>query len=154
MPPLPRQPSRVLILDNLRDPGNMGTILRTAGAAGVQVVVLSPGCTDPYNPKVLRSGMGAHFCVPVVEATWQQIEEYCESLNVYLARGKGGLAYDRADWRSDWALIIGNEAHGVGDEATDIASTPVTIPMAVATESLNAAIAAAVILFEAARQRT
>ena len=152
-PPLPRKPSRVLILDNLRDPGNMGTILRTAGAAGVQVVVLSPGCADPYNPKTLRSGMGAHFRVPVVEATWEQIEGYCEPLNVYLAKGQGKLAYDQADWRSGWALVIGNEAHGVGDEATQIAMTAITIPMAAETESLNAAIAAGVILFEAARQR-
>ena len=152
-PPLPRKPSRVLILDNLRDPGNLGSILRTAGAAGVQVVVLSPGCADPYNPKTLRSGMGAHFRLPVVEAAWEQIAGYCEPLNVYLAKGKGGLAYDQADWRSDWALIIGNEAHGAGDEATQLATTQITIPMATETESLNAAIAAGVILFEAARQR-
>lgn len=152
-PQLPHNPSRVLILDNLRDPGNLGTILRTAGAAGVQVVVLSPGCADPYNPKSLRSGMGAHFRVPVIEATWEQIAGYCKSLNIYLASGNSGVGYDSVDWQADWALIIGNEAHGVGSDASQLAMSTIMIPMAGETESLNAAIAAGIILFEAARQR-
>jgi len=152
-PPFPRKPSRVLILDNLRDPGNLGTILRTAGAAGVQVVILSPGCADPYNPKTLRSGMGAHFRVPVVESTWEEIAVYCEPLAVYLATGRGVAGYTQVDWKADWALIIGNEAHGAGSKAEEISTMRINIPMATKTESLNAAIATGVILFEAARQR-
>ncbi|MBI5666451.1 MAG: RNA methyltransferase [Chloroflexi bacterium] len=153
-PALPPRPERVLILDAIRDPGNVGTILRTAAAAGVQTVLLSPTCADAYNPKVLRGGMGAHFRVPVTERDWSAIGVYCRRLTVYLAEGKGSLVYHRVDWTAPWALIIGSEAHGAGGEAERLAQQRVTIPMAAATESLNAAAAAAIILFEAARQRS
>lgn len=152
-PPLPRTPTRVLILDRVSDPGNMGTLLRTAAAAGVDVVVLSPGCADPYNPKTLRGGMGAHFRIPVVGAEWPEIVGYCESVNVYVAAGDGDTPYYAPDWTSPSALIIGSEAHGVGTEADALATKRIYIPMAAQTESLNAAMAAGVILFEAARQR-
>ncbi|HRL14171.1 MAG TPA: RNA methyltransferase [Aggregatilineales bacterium] len=151
-PPLPRAPQRVLILDNVRDPGNVGGTLRTAAAAGVHVVVLSPGCADPYNPKTLRAGMGAHFRVPVAEASWEEIGAYCERLDVYLADGSGQTDYATADFTRPWALVIGNEANGIGPEAQALNGTAVRIPMAAATESLNAGVAAGVILFEAARQ--
>jgi TrmH family RNA methyltransferase len=150
-PDLPRNPRRVLILDAVRDPGNMGTILRTAAAAGVQLAILSPDCVDPYNPKVLRGGMGAHFRLPIVEAAWHEITAYCEGLAVYLAESNGSTDYDTADW-SAWALIIGSEAHGASQQARTLATRTLRIPMAAETESLNAAVAAAVILFEAARQ--
>lgn len=153
VPPLPRQPRRVLILDNLRDPGNMGTILRAAAAAGVQCALLSPGCADPYNPKSLRSGMGAHFRLPVVEVTWQEIGGYCDGLNVYLAAGDGDLPYDQANWSDPWAVIIGSEAHGASTDAGAIATHRVSIPMAAGTESLNAAVAAGVLLFEGTRHQ-
>jgi len=151
-PSLPDNPQRVLILDAIREPGNMGTILRTAGAAGVQVVILAPNCVDPYNPKVLRSGMGAHFRLPVVEADWGNISGYCDDLNKYLATGDGDVTYSDVDWTDSWALVIGNEAHGGGNKASNFADKGVSIPMANA-ESLNAAIATAVLLFEAQRQR-
>jgi len=152
MPPMPRKAKRVLILDTLRDPGNMGTLLRTSAAAGVDVVILSPGCTDPYNPKVLRSGMGAHFRVPIVEATWDEITAYCERLDTYLADGSGDTTYNQVDWTRHWALVIGSEAHGISEAATNLDATEIHIPMAAGTESLNAGVAAGVILFEAARQ--
>ncbi|HLU08834.1 MAG TPA: RNA methyltransferase, partial [Oceanobacillus sp.] len=141
------------ILDNLRDPGNMGTILRTAAAAGVEVVLLSPGSVDAYNPKVLRGGMGAHFRIPVLEASWTRIAVYCRDLTVYLADMQGDVTYDAADWQQAWALIIGSEAHGESEEASALARQRVYIPMVSETESLNAAVAAGIILFEAARQR-
>lgn len=150
---LPQSASCVLILDAIRDPGNLGTILRTAAAAGVQAVILAPGCVDAYNPKVLRAGMGAHFRVPVIEMRWPGIATYCAELRVYLADGQGDVAYDIADWSPGWALIIGSEAQGAGDEARQLARTHVSIPMAAATESLNAAMAAAILLFEAKRQQ-
>ena len=156
MPSLPRSPRRVLILDALHDPGNLGTILRTAGAAGVELVLLAPGTVDPYNDKVLRGGMGAHFRIPVVSQSWDKIAVTCNGLAVYLADMSGDLAYDAADWSSaasGWALIIGSEAHGASEQAVTLAHQRIVIPMAAATESLNAATAAAVILFEAARQR-
>lgn len=152
-PELPEKPERVLILDNIRDPGNMGTILRTAAAAGMEVVLLSPGCVDAYNPKVLRGGMGAHFRLPVLEASWTRIFVYCHDLMVYLADMQGDVTYAAADWRGAWALIVSSEAHGESEEAAALAQQRVYIPMARQTESLNAAVAAGIILFEAARQR-
>ncbi|MFN8372123.1 MAG: RNA methyltransferase [Anaerolineae bacterium] len=150
-PTLPEHPQRVLILDAIRDPGNMGTLLRTAAAAGVQAVLLSPACVDPYNPKALRGGMGAHFRIPLAAQSWPQIAAYCRECAVYLADGAGDVDYDRADWSRAWALVIGSEAHGAGDESRRLAHARITIPMAAHTESLNAAAAAAVILFHALR---
>jgi TrmH family RNA methyltransferase len=144
---------RVLILDAVRDPGNLGTIIRTAAGAGVDTILLAPGCVDPYNPKVLRSGMGAHFRLPVLELDWGEIENRLQVDAVYLADGYAETAYDAVDWIGSWALIIGSEAHGAGDAARQLMTTPISIPMARATESLNAAMATAVILFEGARQR-
>lgn len=149
---LPPDAKRIVILDSIRDPGNLGTILRTAGAAGVEAVLLSPDCVDPYNPKALRAGMGAHFRVPLAQADWGQIGAYCYNKHMYLADSEGDTRYDQADWRSNWAIIIGGEAHGAGSEGLALAQHRVYIPMAAATESLNAAVAASVILFEAARQ--
>ncbi|MCC6802994.1 MAG: RNA methyltransferase [Anaerolineae bacterium] len=151
-PSLPRQPRRVLILDALRDPGNLGAILRTAAAAGVDAVLLAPGSVDPYNDKALRGGMSAHFRVPVVPQKWGEIAAYCAGLSIYLADMDGDVNYDAADWLHGWALIVGGEAHGAGEQAAALATQRIAIPMAAATESLNAAAAAAVILFEAARQ--
>lgn len=152
-PAFPPDASRIVILDSIRDPGNLGTILRTSAAAGVQAVLLSPTCVDPYNPKALRGGMGAHFRVPVIETDWEQIAGYCYNSPIYLADSEGDLSYEAADWVSPWALIIGGEADGAGQEALALAQHRVFIPMAAATESLNAAIATGIILFEAARQR-
>lgn len=152
-PPMPRKPDRVLVLDAVREPGNMGTLLRTAAAAAVQIVILAPGCVDPYNPKVLRAGMGAHLRLPVVEAPWADITAYCEGVELRLAAGDGEALYTSLDWTGRWGLIISSEAHGAGEEALAAAAAVVRIPLAAATESLNAAMAAAIILFEAQRQR-
>lgn len=150
--PLPARPARVLVLDALRDPGNLGTILRAAAAAGVDAALLAPGCVDPFNPKVLRAGMGAHFRVPLAELPWAEIAAYCAALTVYLADARASLRHDQADWTRPWALIVGGEAGGAGREAAKLARARIAIPMAGATESLNAAVAAAVVLFEARRQ--
>jgi RNA methyltransferase, TrmH family len=152
MPDLPRTPQRVLILDAIREPGNMGTILRTACASGVEVVLLGAESVDPYNPKVLRAGMGAHFGLPILEASWGEIASYCKGLNLYLAAGDGEKTYTEVDWRQGWGLVIGNEAHGV-QRAAQLKAERIRIPMAAATESINAALAAGVIVFEAQRQR-
>jgi TrmH family RNA methyltransferase len=151
--PLPADPDLLLILDAIRDPGNLGTMLRTAAAAGVDGVLLSPGCVDPYNPKAVRAGMGAHLRVPVHQQAWPEIAVASQGLRVWLAAAGGALPYTEVNWREPSALIIGSEAHGAGSEASALASGAVVIPMYVATESLNAAVAAGVILFEAARQR-
>jgi TrmH family RNA methyltransferase len=157
--PLPPDPSFILILDGLRDPGNMGTILRTCTAAGVQAVLLPRGSTDPFAPKVVRSAMGAQFRVPVQSLSWEDIHAYVKPaseglpLVVYLADSSGGLIYTQADFRSPLALIMGSEAEGAGIEAQSLADARVHISMPGEAESLNAAIAAAILMFEVVRQR-
>lgn len=149
---LPNHAERVVILDGIGDPGNLGTIVRTAAGAGVDAVILAPDCVDPYNPKSLRSGMGAHFRIPLVTLDWAQIGQLPLSA-FYLAAADASTPYDQVDWQGAWGLIIGSEAHGASESARALATQPLSIPMQRDTESLNAAIAAAVLLFEAARQR-
>jgi TrmH family RNA methyltransferase len=157
--PVPQSLDFILILDGLRDPGNMGTILRTAAAAGVQVVLLPRGATDPFSPKVVRSAMGAHFRLPVQIMSWAEIQAYIKPahtdvpLAVYLADSSGGLAHTQADFCAPLALIVGGEAEGAGVEAQSLADTRVHIVMPGQAESLNAAIAAAILMFEVTRQR-
>ena len=127
-PPLPQPATRVLILDAVREPGNMGTILRTAAAAGVELTILAPGCVDPYNSKVLRAGMSAHFRLPVVEATWAEIAAFCQDLTVFATSADAEVAYTAADWQTDWALILGNEARGVSRTRGTLPGAPSQYP--------------------------
>jgi TrmH family RNA methyltransferase len=147
------RPGPILVLDQLRDPGNLGTILRSAEAAGIGQVILAPGTVDVYNPKVVRGAMGAHFRLPVAELGWPQIAARVAGRAVWLAEAGGDVAYDRVDWQASSVLIVGGEAQGAGRQAARLASGRVCIPMAGGTESLNAAMATTVILFEMARQR-
>ena len=152
--PPPGPPGPLLILDQLRDPGNLGTILRTALAAGVEEVWLPPGTVDPYNPKAVRAAMGAHFRLPLrLRARWDEVKARASGRPIWLATAQGGTPYDRVDWRTPSVLIVGGEAEGASPEAEALATGQVHIPMEHGVESLNAAIAAAVILFEARRQR-
>jgi TrmH family RNA methyltransferase len=150
--PWPENPSLLLILDGINNPGNLGTMLRTAGAAGTDGVILGPNCVDAYNPKTVRGGMGAHLRLPMQTASWAEIGEMVRGMHVWLAAAAGEKVYTAVNWIQPAALIIGGEASGAGQQAHQLA-TPIAIPMHAATESLNAAVAAAVILFEAARQR-
>jgi TrmH family RNA methyltransferase len=147
------KPGLLLILDGIRDPGNLGTILRSAESAGVGDVLLAPGTVDLYNPKVVRGAMGAHFRLPVRSCDWEAVEERACGRVVWLADAAGGTVYDAVNWTGPSALIVGGEASGAGQEAGRVATARVSIPMAGGAESLNAAMAATVILFEAARQR-
>jgi TrmH family RNA methyltransferase len=151
---LTTDPGLILVLDQVRDPGNLGTILRSAAAAGTNLVLLAPGCVDPWNPKVLRSGMGAHFRLPVVAAPgWIAIGEQLADRAVWLADAHGTMAYDQVDWTIPSVLVVGGETTGLSHEAAGLGPGRATIPMAGGIESLNAAMAATVLLFEAARQR-
>ena len=157
--PEPRPPERLdfaFIPDQLRDPGNLGTMLRTAAAAGVGVVLLPPGGVDPYSPKVLRSGMGAHFRLSLLALDWPQIEALIvqHALRVFLAEAGQGEAYTSVDFRAPLALVIGGEAEGAGPQARRLADQRIYIPMPGGSESLNAAVAAGVLLFEVVRQRS
>jgi RNA methyltransferase, TrmH family len=152
--PFPDQPTLLLILDRVGNPGNLGTMLRTAAAAGVEAVLLGPGCVDAYNPKALRGSMGAHLRLPIIRASWPAIAVYTKGLAVWVAAAEDGTPYHDLNWREPSALVIGSEAHGAGAEVAGLFPSRVMIPMQNATESLNAAIAAGIILFEAARQRS
>ncbi len=152
---LPAAAGLVLVLDGIGDPGNAGTILRSAAAAGIDGVAALSGCADLYAPKVVRAAMGAHLRVPLaVDVTLAQLESWLP------ARGQAILAdvhapasvYDH-DLRVPTVLIVGGEAHGARQTGVLAGVQPVSIPMPGAAESLNAAVAAAVILFEAVRQR-
>ena len=148
--------AHVLVLDNLQDPGNLGTVFRTAEAAGATGIVLSRDCVDVYNPKVTRSTMGAVFRVPFlyVDDLVGTIGELKQSgLRVYAAHLEGKNAYDREDYKSACAFLIGNEGNGLRDEVAACADCRIRIPMYGKAESLNAAVAAAVLMFEVSRQR-
>jgi TrmH family RNA methyltransferase len=147
------RPGLVLILDEVRDPGNLGTLLRSAEAAGVGEALLSPGTVDPYNPKVVRAAMGTHFRLAVTALDWPAIRLQTAGRAIWLADAAGEIAYDAVDWTRPSALIVGSEACGAGQAAAELATGKIRIPMASGPESLNVAMAATVILFEAARQR-
>ncbi len=146
-------PDFVLIADRIRDPGNLGALLRTGAAAGVQAVFLPPETTDAFSPKVVRAGMGAHFRLALHSLTWPEIQRAVAGLNVYLAEANGQRVCWQADFRSPLALIVGNEAEGPSQQARAIASETISIPMPGGIESLNAAIAGAILMFEVVRQR-
>lgn len=150
---LPLHPTLTLLLDGVREPGNAGTLLRTAEAAGVEQVLFGPGTVDPFNDKVVRAAMGAHFRLPFTTcADWETLTLLLPDQPLYLADAHAALVYDQVDWRQPAVLVVGGEAAGASLPGR-LHVTPVTIPMHGRTESLNAAVAGAVILFEAARQR-
>lgn len=144
-----------LILDAVQDPGNVGTLLRSAEAIGASNVICIAGTADVYSPKVVRSAMGAHFRLPIVQdVTWDEAPSLLTgSDHVYAAVATASMPYYAADWRQPSALIVGNEANGVSQQGLRIATKQISIPMAAEVESLNAAVAGSVILFEALRQR-
>jgi TrmH family RNA methyltransferase len=143
----------LLISDSIRDPGNLGTLLRSGEAAGVQAVLLSPDSADPFSPKVVRAGMGAHFRLPIHAMSWDEIRDHTRGLQIYLADMHGAPCW-KADFKSPLALIIGGEAAGATGPARELADRLVSIPMLGAAESLNAAVAASILVFEVLRQRS
>ena len=190
--PIPESPSFILIPDSIRDPGNLGTLLRTADAAGVQAVLIPPETTDAFAPKVVRAGMGAHFRLPIHSMSWDEIRAFVSATHLNPHRssttspksdpplsphfavqkwgdergaeaGGGNLQIFIADmngqscWETDLhqplALIVGGEAEGASEQARKLATAFVKIPMAGKTESLNAAVAGSVLMFEVMRQR-
>ena len=143
-----------LVLDRVRDPGNLGTLLRAAAGAGVNAVYCSPDTVDPWNAKVVRAGMGAHFRVPIRPLDDAALTHLHARLpRRVVASASAARPYDAVDWSAPAALVIGGEAEGVSPALRAWASEEVAIPLAGGVESLNAAVAGAVILFEAVRQR-
>jgi TrmH family RNA methyltransferase len=152
--PALRAPDFVLILDSIRDPGNLGTLLRSADAAGVQTVLLPPETTDAFAPKVVRAGMGAHFRLPIQAMDWDHVRQITASLDlrVYLGDARGRSCWE-TDLRQPLALIIGGEAEGATGSARRLAREQLGIPMRGRAESLNAAVAGSLLMFEVLRQR-
>ncbi|MBQ8815515.1 MAG: 23S rRNA (guanosine(2251)-2'-O)-methyltransferase RlmB [Lachnospiraceae bacterium] len=146
----------LLILENIQDPGNLGTMMRTAEAAGVDGVIMSRDTVDIYNPKVVRSTMGAIFRLPFAYVeSLDEVMEQCRQLGIttYAAHLGGKNNYDKENYGGGSAFLIGNEGNGLTDKLAGQADILVKIPMAGKAESLNAAVAAAVLVYEAARQR-
>lgn len=146
----------LLVLDNLQDPGNLGTIVRTAEGVGVTGILMSKDCVDIYNPKTIRSTMGSIYRMPFSyeEDLLKVIDDLKKKgIHTYAAHLEGARAYDEEDYRKGSAFFIGNEGNGLRDEIARSAQQYIKIPMCGQVESLNAAIAASVLMFEAARQR-
>ena len=144
------------VFAHVSDPGNLGTIFRTAEAAGATGIVLSKDCVDLYNPKVIRSTMGAIFRIPFIytddlKGTIDELKR--EGITVYAAHLKGENSYDMEDYKTACAFLIGNEGNGLTEETAACADRKILIPMEGGAESLNAAVASAVLMFEAGRQR-
>ncbi len=152
--PITNSPRFILIPDQIRDPGNLGTLLRSAAATGTQAVLVPPETTDAFAPKVLRSGMGAHFKLPIHSMSWDEIEQVVKSagLQVLIADMDGQSCWD-IDLTKPIALVVGNEAEGASESARGLASGKISIPMSGMMESLNAGVAGSVLMFEVVRQR-
>lgn len=152
--PIPDFPDFILIPDQIRDPGNLGTLLRTAAAASVQAVLLPPETADAFSPKVLRSGMGAHFRLPIHSLTWDEINQVVKlaGLHVFLADMDGQSCWE-TDLCQPLALIIGSEAEGASEFAKQLANQKICVPMSGMIESLNAGVAGSVLMLEVVRQR-
>ena len=152
----PKRGSFVLLLEDIQDPGNVGTMLRTAAAAGIEQVCLSKRCAFAWSPKALRAGQGAHFLTTVVEDV--DLVEWCAAFRTSGGRvaalvAHGGTSIFETDLRGALAIAVGNEGAGLSDELRSAADIAVTIPMPGGMESLNAAAASAVALFECVRRR-
>ena len=154
-PDVPESPRVVVALDGIQDPGNLGSILRTCRAAGVDLVLLPKGVVDPYSPKVIRATAGQFTSLPLVALTSpSEMAEIAPDLQerVVIADSNLGVAHTRFDWTEPFVLVLGSEGAGPGEEWKALATDYVHIRMSHDVESLNVGAAAAVLLFEAQRQ--
>ena len=140
----------VLILDRIQDPGNMGTIIRTADAAGVDAIIALKGCVDIYNPKVIRSTMGSIFDMNIIHATQEEAVRLLKLKNFDIVSSylNTNNYYDKVEYNYKTALVIGNEANGINDELVSKSDVLVKIPIYGKAESLNAAISSAILMYE------
>lgn len=148
--------THLLVLESVQDPGNLGTMLRTGEGAGITGVIMNRTTVDIYNPKTIRSTMGSLYRMPFII-----VDDLADTLNMLKAKGvslyaahlKGELSYDEPDYTGATAFMIGNEGNGLSDEIADLANTYIKIPMEGEVESLNAAVSAALLMYECNRQR-
>lgn len=151
-----KEPALLMILETIQDPGNLGTILRAGEGAGITGIIMDKSTADIYNPKVIRSTMGSVYRVPFVYV--DDLRETCMELKkkqvrLFAAHLKGRNNYEQEDYTGSTGFLIGNEANGLTEETAALADAYIKIPMAGQVESLNAAVASSVLMFEAARQR-
>lgn len=140
---------KVLLVDAVQDPGNIGTMIRTADAAGIDAVVLGKGCADAYNPKVVRSAQGSHFHIPVVRG---ELEDWIEDLQddnvkVYGTALEEAVSFDQLERSAAFALIVGNEGSGISPQLLAKTDQNIMIPLRGGAESLNVAVATGVLLY-------
>ena len=150
------QPSLLVLTDGIQDPGNLGTIIRSADAAGAQGVIITRGTVDLYNPKVIRAAMGSFFHLPVVMVnTLEELRDFMATFNLQLIAGQQKVPklVNEVNLTLPTVLAVGNEAHGLSPEILNLAHHTVSIPMPGKAESLNAAIAMSIMLYETIRQR-
>lgn len=153
---LKRENPLLLILEDIQDPGNVGTMVRTGEGAGIDGVIFTGGTADLYNPKAVRATMGSVYRVPFVyvQEAGDVIRKLQENgIRVYAAHLNGEKEYDDCDYQKGSAFLIGNEGNGLREETAKLADLYMKIPMAGKVESLNAGAAAAILMYEAARQR-
>ena len=146
----------LLLAEDIQDPGNLGTMLRAGEGAGLTGAIFSKGTVDIFNPKTIRSTMGSIFRIPFcyVEDLPETVRELTEKgLDIYAAHLQGSVSYEQPDYTKGCGFMIGNEGNGLTKEATEAATGAVRIPMLGQVESLNAGVASALLLYEAARQR-
>lgn len=146
----------LMVLDNLQDPGNLGTIIRTAEGAGVTGIIMSRDTVDVYNPKTIRSTMGSVYRMPLLyeDDILGLLDKLKNSgITTYAAHLEGRNHYDEENYRKGCAFLIGNEGNGLRPEVSEKAEVWIKIPMHGQVESLNAAIASSILMYEANRQR-
>ena len=142
-------PSRFLILDGVQDPGNVGTLIRTAAALGATATVALPGTVDLWNAKVVRSAMGAHFVHPALHCTWDELRLFLDESRLPLwGSAADGTSADGLSAPTRLALAVGNEGAGLSPHVRDGAQRVVSLPLASGVESLNVAVAAGILLYE------
>ncbi len=153
---VPTRPSLGIAVDRLQDPANLGSLIRTGAAVGCEGLWLGGDSVDPYNPKVLRASAGQWFRMPLLpcgELTAQVAQWQGQGVQVVATAATATVPYWAVDWRSPTVVLLGNEGAGLSPALVERATMVVAIPMAAGVESLNVAIAAAILLFEAQRQR-
>lgn len=145
----------IIVAESIEKPGNLGTILRSADAAGVNAVLVCDHCTDIYNPNVVRASIGTLFCLPVIETSSQEAIEWLHKhhIQILAATPSAEQEYTEKDLRQGTAIIVGTEQHGLSDLWMNEADVKVRIPMQGQADSLNVASATTILLFEAVRQR-
>lgn len=150
------RPALLLILDTIQDPGNLGTMMRAGEGAGITGILMTKDTVDMYNPKTIRATMGSLFRIPFLytdNIVQDLLQLKKQGIQLYAAHLKGTASYDTFIYKTSCGFLIGNEANGLSKEVADMADTYIRIPMEGKVESLNAAIASCILMYEAARQR-